>query len=107
MTTDTEPELQQNPLQSQLETTKKELAESQKKLAESQEKLQRFQNNVAPWWPRFLFAILVAGTIVWLTANRLLYIEVKTWLDLTSIVVILVAWCSTSWAAFWYTRTLR
>ena len=137
MTTDTEPELQQNlrALQSQLETTKKELAESQKKLvesqeklvesqkvlvesqkvladsqkklAESQEKVQRFQTNVAPWWPRFLFAILVSGTIVGLTANRLLSIEVKSWLDLTSIGLILFAWCATSGAAFWYTRTLR
>ena len=102
MITNTVPDLQQNirALQSQLETTKKELAGTQ-------EKLQRFQTNVAPWWPRFLFGILVSGTIVGLTANRLLSIEVKSWLDLTSVGLILFAWCATSSAAFWYTRTLR
>jgi hypothetical protein len=78
--------------------------------SELKEKIHRLQTNIAPWWLRFIFALLVVsvtGTFITLTACGVLTFELATWLDLASLAIFMAAWCSTVWAAFWYTRTLR
>ena len=101
---------EQKELKENLQASHEQLRKLEEKLLASQKELHRSKTNVAPWWPRLILAVFVivgTGVFIMLAACGVLTTELNSWLDLASFALILAAWCSTVWAAFWYTRTLR
>ncbi len=73
-------------------------------------KIGNLQKNIAPWGRRYFLAILtLLSTAAFILFGTLgvLKIAPASWIDLAYLALLLLVWCSTVWACFWYTRTLR